>query len=540
MKPKRYLILPVEGIRLSDTRSAAASPARELLSTLQPKNKAAVTSLGKKLSALIGKAKSPPAKKAAVKKGAAGARKAAAAAAAPGIEVIESLGEDSVKLVSASEEIVTALRQQNPGVRVVEEIFCRPALAPRVSIPVRPAVAVPAGAAHPAADTPVVVEVVRDDTGAPVRGADVIAFRSALDALQRKTNASGKATLPFAGTTTKLSRLFVYHEEPGVWGHFKTNVTVTGGAVQVRLAAIDLAAVDSLRHFHDIGTPSQGERVRVGVIDSGADTEHPDLVDAIEGGANCVPQSTRDADDFGPDGSHGTHVAGTIAARGTAPSGVRGIAPGAKLRIYRVFEKGNPGSGSSFAVIDAIERAIADKCDIINLSLGFDQGVTDDAISDALRKARNNGILAVAAAGNDGRQPVGFPGLDDNCVAVSAVGRRGTFPATATEVEDIQAPFGTDVNNFIAAFSNVGSALDACGAGVAVVSTVPGGYGAMSGTSMASPAVAGVAARLLSANATVRNMARNASRCDAIRKLLMDAAQSLGFGILFEGAGLPK
>ena len=341
-------------------------------------------------------------------------------------------------------------------------------------------------------------------------------------------------------SVSKLIKLYIYHDEPGVWGYFKGNVSVLNGLIRVCLSAIDLRGIDSLRHFHGAGSSAQGQGVRVGVIDSGVEIDHPDLVDAIEGGANCVPDSTRDAADFGPAGSHGTHVAGTIAANGSSPTGVRGMAPRTKLMIYRVFEDGNPGSGSSFAVIDAIERAIADKCDIINLSLGFDQGVTDDAISDALSKARNHGILAIAAAGNDGRLPVGFPGLDDNCVAVSAIGHKGTFPATSTESEHVAEPFGTDSHNFIASFSNIGADLDAAGAGVGVVSTVPGGYGAMSGTSMASPAVAGVAARLLSSTPEVKNMERNSARTDAMRKLLMDAAKTLGFGILFEGAGLPK
>ena len=534
MKAKRYLILPMDGIRLSDATSGVTPIASNLLATLQPQQKAAVASLGKKLMASVTQATSVVKKRGAAVKTAGAAN---APVAKPTIEVVASLHEDGVKLVVASEEILAALRQNNPGIRVIEEKFCHPALAPRVAVPPRPAV--PA-AAHVVAGVSVVVEVVRGDTNAPLRGADVYAFRTDVDAAKKKTNASGKATFSFSTAVVKLKRLYVYHEEPGIWGFFKSNVTVSNGGVKVVLSAVDLSAKDSLQFFHNAGTLTDGAGIRVGVIDSGAEHDHPDLIDAIEGGANCVPESTRGADDFGPDGAHGTHVAGTIAARGAAPTGMRGIAPGAKLRIYRVFESGNPSSGSSFAVINAIERAIEDKCDILNLSLGFDPGVTDDAISDALAKARNHGILAVAAAGNDRRQPVGFPGSDANCVAVSAAGRKGLFPNTATEVDDVAAAFGSDPDNFIAAFSNVGADLDATGSGVGVVSTFPGGHGPMSGTSMASPAVAGVAARLLAADPLILGMARDAARSDAIRKLLMDNCKSLGFGILFEGSGLPK
>ena len=78
------------------------------------------------------------------------------------------------------------------------------------------------------------------------------------------------------------------------------------------------------------------------------------------------------------------------------------------------------------------------------------------------------------------------------------------------------------------------------GAGVGVISTVPGGHAAMSGTSMACPAVTGVTARLLGKAPAVLAMPRNSDRTDAIRKLLLDHAQTLGFDLKFEGKGLPK
>lgn len=533
MTPKRYLILPVDGIRLSDSRSPIPARASQLLSTLQLSKKSvtATRKLAKSLAATVRTASSAVRRTVAAE---------AADLAGPVIEVIQSLHEDGAKLVAASEEVIAALRQENPGIRIIEEKFCRPALAPRVPVPPRPAR--PAGARRTAAasSTTITVEVLRGDTMKPLKGAIVIAFRTSDDAFEKKTNASGKVKFTFAAATvTRLKELYVYHEEPGVWGYYKANARVSAGAVQVVLEQLDLSTDDTLRFFHKPGDLTDGAGVRVGVIDSGADINHPDLVGAIEGGANCVPGSNRPVGDFGPDGAHGTHVAGTIAARGSAPTGVRGVAPGATLRIYRVFEDGNSGSGSSFAVLDAIDRAISDQCDIINLSLGFDQGVTDPAISDALSKARRNGILAVAAAGNDGRLPVAFPGLDPVCVAVSAIGRKGFFPSTSTDVPDVLAPFGSDADNYIAGFSNIGADIDVAGSGVAVVSTFPGGYGPMSGTSMASPAVAGMAARLLAANPTILAMPRDAARSDAIRQMVIDACKSLGLGILHEGAGLP-
>lgn len=316
----------------------------------------------------------------------------------------------------------------------------------------------------------------------------------------------------------------------------------TSGSLEIQLEPLDLSVIDSLRHFHTIGADGVGAGVKVGVIDSGIDTAHPDL--RVSGGLGCVPGESET--DFGPHGSHGTHVAGTIAGRGSAPTGVRGIVPEAEIRSYRVFGE-SINSGSSFALIKAIREGVKDKCDLLNMSLGFDPDevtglpVVDAAVQEAIREAHEKGTLIIAAAGNDGRIPVQYPGSDALTVAVSAIGRKGTFPATSSETGDImKPPSGSDQKNFVAAFSNVGKDLDAAGAGVGVVSTVPGGHAPMSGTSMACPAVTGVTARLLSNSPAVLSMPRDSNRADAIKALLFSHAKSLGFGVLFEGKGLPS
>jgi subtilisin family serine protease len=101
------------------------------------------------------------------------------------------------------------------------------------------------------------------------------------------------------------------------------------------------------------------------------------------------------------------------------------------------------------------------------------------------------------------------------------------------------APYGSDRNNFIAAFSNVGPQVDLTGPGVGIVSTVPGGYAALDGTSMACPAVTGLAAKLLSVRGDILNMSRDQARSDAIAQLLLQAARPLGFGPTYEGHGIP-
>ena len=159
----------------------------------------------------------------------------------------------------------------------------------------------------------------------------------------------------------------------------------------------------------------------MGVVDTGVGP-HPDLV--VDGGENTVVgEDPKDFEDNGE--GHGTHVGGIIAARGKPPTGIRGLAPGVKLRSYRVFGKA-AGGASNYSIAKAINRAVADGCDLINLSLGG--GPSDPAIASAIHSARQQGVVVIAAAGNEDRSPVDFPGADPLCIAVTALGRKGTFP----------------------------------------------------------------------------------------------------------------
>jgi subtilisin len=138
--------------------------------------------------------------------------------------------------------------------------------------------------------------------------------------------------------------------------------------------------------------------VKVGVIDSGVATNHPDL--SVEGGQNTVPgEKPTEFGDNGTEG-HGTHVSGIIAARGTPPRGIRGVAPGATLRSYRVFPQGGD-KASNYAIAKAIDAAVSDGCDLINMSLGG--GDPDSLTEDAFVAAQAAGLVVFAATGNDDR-----------------------------------------------------------------------------------------------------------------------------------------
>lgn len=516
-RPTRYLILPAQGLQASaGTASAAATSALVNLA-----HTTGVASMRTRLQGVV---------KAAAKTGA----KLKAAA----FNVVASLNEDGVKLVESSPEMIAALRFAQPGLRAVPEVFYRPAVA---TVRLRHRVTKPAAAA-PAAAKKLVVTVVNAATGAPVAGVTVVGFTNFADSTGTSgvTSGTGKVTLTVTGSSS-YERVYAQHDHPGLWSFLKKTVPASG-ALAISLEPLDLAAGDALRHFHTVGADlSVGAGVKVGVIDSGVDGSHPDL--SVAGGLGCVPGSPENQ--FGPSGSHGTHVAGIIAGRGEPPTGMRGIAPGAGIFSYRVFDD-TANSGSSFGLVKAIRQGIKDGCDLLNMSLSFDPDestglpVVDEAVKEAISEAHAAGVVVLAAAGNDGRKPVNYPALDDLAIAVSAVGRKGTFPTRSSESGDVAAPFGTDPKNFLAAFSNVGTALDVAGAGVAVVSTVPGGHAPMSGTSMACPAVTGALARLLASTPAVLNLTRDANRADAIKALLFAHAQSLGLGVTNEGKGLPQ
>jgi subtilisin family serine protease len=174
------------------------------------------------------------------------------------------------------------------------------------------------------------------------------------------------------------------------------------------------------------------------------------------------------------------------------------------------------------------------------MSLGGPPGEAPDlGTSNAIADARAAGVAVICASGNDGANQISQPGADSRSVAVGAFGRKGLFPSNTVSSERVGKLGAPDRKNFMANFSNNGFELDMVGPGVGVVSTVPEGYAVMDGTSMASPAVTGAVARLLSVS-PVLNMPRNQARSDAILKLAYTSAKLLGFGQEHEGHGWIK
>ena len=162
-----------------------------------------------------------------------------------------------------------------------------------------------------------------------------------------------------------------------------------------------------------------GQGIKIAVIDTGIDYDHPDLKGSYKGGYDVIdddsdPMETTSKQ--GPPTLHGTHVAGIIAANGK----IKGVAPESEIYAYRALGPG--GKGTTEQVIEAIEKAVEDGVDIINLSLGNTVNGPDWPTSLALDKAVEKGIVAVTSNGNSGPKmwTVGSPGTSVNAISVGA------------------------------------------------------------------------------------------------------------------------
>ncbi|MFH1618891.1 MAG: S8 family peptidase [bacterium] len=232
---------------------------------------------------------------------------------------------------------------------------------------------------------------------------------------------------------------------------------------------------------------NQGEGVKVGVVDTGIDLTHPELAASIIGGYNSVNPSMQPMDDHG----HGTHVSGTIAAIRDG-KGVVGVAPMASLYAVKVLDA--QGSGTYSGVIAGIEWCVNNKVDVINMSLGGSQG--SPAMAKVMKAAYDAGITIVCAAGNSSGA-VSYPAAYPEAIAVSA----------------------SDSNDNITYFSCFGPQIAVIAPGLNIPSTWKGGgYKTISGTSMSSPHVAGLAALAIGSGA---------KGPDAVRKALTHAAVKL-------------
>ncbi len=241
--------------------------------------------------------------------------------------------------------------------------------------------------------------------------------------------------------------------------------------------------------------------VRIAILDTGIDRTHPDLAAKIVSGQN-FSISTNPGDVFG----HGTHVAGIAAAIANNGVGVAGLGYNASLMNVKVM--GDNGSGYTSDIAAGIVWATDNGANVINLSLGGPSPTT--VMQQAIDYAWSHGVVVVAAAGNNSTSSPSYPAYYPPAIAVAA----------------------TDKNDALYYFSNYGSWVDTAAPGNALSTLAGGGYGYMSGTSMASPHVAGLAGLIFAA---ARDTNGNGMKNDEVRAIIEYSADNIGISGIGSG-----
>jgi thermitase len=236
-------------------------------------------------------------------------------------------------------------------------------------------------------------------------------------------------------------------------------------------------------------------QVNIAILDTGVDLDHPDLAAKLISNINFTTSATVD-DVHG----HGTHVAGIAAAITNNGIGVAGL--GYTSTIMNVKVLSDSGSGYYSWIVWGIAWAADNGAEVINMSLGGSS--SSSALENAINYACSKGVVVVAAAGNNGSTSPSYPACYTNCIAVAA----------------------TDAHDALPSWSNYGDWVDVAAPGVSIYSTLKeNGYGYKSGTSMASPYVAGLAGLVF---ATVSDANGDGNLNDEVRSRIEANCDDIG------------
>ena len=358
-----------------------------------------------------------------------------------------------------------------------------------------------------------------------------------------RTDKRGEVTVPLIALPGRRARTVLVSAPNGHWDLFLSEPELSDGEVNVvRLRAID----ETISGFPDRFRYGWGQLqmgldrlpeaftckgVSVAIVDSGVDASHP-LLRHVRLGADLT--NGADVQTWAQDVvGHGSHCAGILAARDESGRMLRGFAPEAEIHALKVF----PG-GQLSHLLEALDYCLERGIDIVTLSLGTSR--PSHAVEQRLEELARQGTACIVAAGNSGG-PVHYPASSPYTLAVGAVGRLDAYPdhtwEGTTVVPDLVAPDGI----FSPSFSSVGPEIAVCAPGVAIVSTVPGGFEPLSGTSMAAPHVAGVAAVLLAHHPLFQGpgRARGPRRVAALFQMIRALCVPYAFAGR-AGAGLPR
>jgi subtilisin len=359
-----------------------------------------------------------------------------------------------------------------------------------------------------------------------------------------RTDRKGDVTLPLITFPGRGARTLLVSAPTNYWEHYLVEPDLSDREVNIiRLRAVGESIFGFPEQFRygwgqvqmgldRISENLTGKGVKIAIVDSGVDTTHP-LLRQIRLGLDLT--NTADSHSWTQDSiGHGSHCAGIIAAREESGKMMRGFAPEAEIHVLKVL----PG-GRFSNLIEALDYCMDLDIDVVNLSLGSPR--PSQSVEQKLEEAAYHGIACIVAAGNSGG-PVQYPASSAFALAVAAVGRLNEYPDrtwdATTVIPDLVAPDGT----FAPSFSCFGPEVAVCAPGVAIVSTVPGGFEPQSGTSTAVPHVTGLAALLLAHHPLFQGplRARSAHRVAGLFQLIRSLCVPYRFDPLRTGAGLPR
>jgi subtilisin family serine protease len=306
-------------------------------------------------------------------------------------------------------------------------------------------------------------------------------------------------------------------------------IRLTSLAVQVPAWGFKALRLDSLPPEYT------GRGVKVAVVDSGIATTHPALT-RVNTGIDLIEPLAIDGwrnDSI----SHGTHCAGVIGGAPQSNVSIHGIAPEAELVAVKVFPRGHLSD-----LVAALDYAISQQVDVVNLSLGSD--LSSEIVEQKLIEAKAHGVAVIVAAGNSGG-PVQYPARSPHALAVAAIGKLNEFPANTYHAHTVLGDrrlVGRE-GYFSAKFSNYGDQIDVSGPGVAIISAIsPTNYAVLDGTSVAASHITGLAALILAHHPDFkeRYSARNAQRVERLFDILRQSARPIHVSDSRRvGAGLP-
>ena len=369
------------------------------------------------------------------------------------------------------------------------------------------------------------VQVSDANSGKPVRHAAVYGIGNNV-AYKGVANAKGSASID--AYEARLSRIIVSPRD-SYWSQVMGGTDMDKASLPVKLKPLLVTGAYDWGHrlmgFRSLHEHWTGREIKIGIIDTGISDRLEDFKPS--GGYNTLLDQDRDAWNKDQDG-HGTHVAGIIGAVNDK-TGVTGVAPNSEIYALKVF----PG-GYTSDLVEAVEWCIHQRMDVVSISTGVRH--PSRALAGALTDAYDRGIVCVAASGNE-NGPLAYPASYPTVVGVGAIGRFNTFPSDSAHAMKVGRFRDWHGDLFSASFSNYGPEVDLCAPGVAILSTVPTGYAAWDGTSMACSFISGLIALILEAYPEIRT--GDAAQTETVKSILLNACVDMGMPPFIQGYGLP-